>query len=112
MSRHDALHKYLLRYRATPHCTTGYSPAELQMGRKLRTRLSAITTSARENVYRSQARQQIYYRGNRNVEFDREEVLMAKNYAKDQWQKVQVIRKLGPVTYSVRTDDDLIWKRL
>ena len=51
-SRHEALCQYLFQYRSSPHCTTEYSPAELQMGRKLRTRLSAVAMVARENVKR------------------------------------------------------------
>lgn len=32
-AKDDALYRYLLYYRSTPHCTTGVSPAELQIGR-------------------------------------------------------------------------------
>ena len=38
----DELSKYLFAYRSTPHCTTGVSPAELLMGRRLRTKLPCI----------------------------------------------------------------------
>ena len=34
--------RFLLRYRVTPHTTTQLSPAELMMGRKLRTRLDLL----------------------------------------------------------------------
>ena len=34
----DKLARFLLNYRITPHSTIGVSPAELLMGRKLRTR--------------------------------------------------------------------------
>ena len=36
------LHKYLLQYRATPHCTTEKSPAEMLYNRKLKTKLPQI----------------------------------------------------------------------
>ena len=36
------LHNYLLQYRATPHSTTGVSPAELLFGRKIQTKLPQI----------------------------------------------------------------------
>ncbi|KYM95857.1 Uncharacterized protein K02A2.6 [Cyphomyrmex costatus] len=41
-TRQDALCKYLFHYRVTPHCTTEKSPAELQLNRRLRTRLDII----------------------------------------------------------------------
>ena len=62
MSRHDALFTYLYSYRSTPHYTTGCSPVELQIGRRLRTRLSSIET-VREKVEQSQARQKILFCG-------------------------------------------------
>ena len=33
------LHTFLMNYRATPHLTTGLSPAEMLFGRRLRTKL-------------------------------------------------------------------------
>ena len=39
----EELHNYLLQYRATPHCTTGTSPAELLFGRKVQTKLPQIS---------------------------------------------------------------------
>ena len=38
------LYNYLLHYRATPHSTTGRSPAELLVDHKLQTKLSQIFT--------------------------------------------------------------------
>ena len=35
----EELHKYLMHYRATPHPTTGKSPAEMLNNRKIRTKL-------------------------------------------------------------------------
>ena len=36
------LARFLLKYQVTPHSTTGVSPAELMMGRKLRTQLDLL----------------------------------------------------------------------
>ena len=39
------LHKFLLNYRTTPHCTTGFAPAELLFNRKVRNKLPQLTSS-------------------------------------------------------------------
>ena len=67
--------------------------------------------SARENVERSQARQRYYFKGNRQATFAENVRLMAKDYATDRWRPVKVLEKLGPVTYSMLTDDTRVWKR-
>ena len=112
-TRHDALCRYLLAYRTTPHCTTGKSPAELQIGRMLRTRLSAVRPSVRGKVELSQSRQKHYFRGDRELNFNELDLVMIRNYtsSSNKWQKGQVLEKMSPVTYTVRTDDDKIHKR-
>ncbi|XP_051164950.1 uncharacterized protein K02A2.6-like [Leptopilina boulardi] len=84
LSRHDALCKFLFFYRATPHCTTNLSPAELQIGRQLRARFDAIkpifreTNELREKVECKQAKQMHYFRGNRKIAFNQGDVVMIK----------------------------------
>ena len=41
-SMEERLTKFLFKYRVTPHTTTGLSPAELLMGRRLRTHLDLL----------------------------------------------------------------------
>lgn len=67
MSRREALTKYLFAVRSSVHGTTGVTPAELQIGRKLRTRLDLCRPSVREFVLLNQERQKRYYRGKRVV---------------------------------------------
>ena len=40
--------RFLFRYRVTPHASTGVSPAELLMGRRLRSHLSMIHPGVKE----------------------------------------------------------------
>ena len=44
------LYLFLLNYRATPHCTTGFSPAELLYNRKVQTKLPQLATKNRSDV--------------------------------------------------------------
>ena len=43
------LHKFLLNYRTTPHCTTGFTPAQLLFNRKVRNKLPQLTDSNQIN---------------------------------------------------------------
>ena len=44
------LYQFLLNYRATPHSTTGFAPAELLFGRKIRMKLPQLVTSNQSEV--------------------------------------------------------------
>jgi len=56
---------FLFTYRTTPHATTGCSPAELLMGRSLRSRLDLIRPDQKDSVDASQYRQRQQF--NKNV---------------------------------------------
>ena len=57
MSIKHRLANFLLRYRTTPHSTTGVTPAELLMRRRLRTRLSLVKPCLAQVVESKQNRQ-------------------------------------------------------
>ena len=73
IAREEALCKYLFWYRTNPHCTTGKTPAELHVGRKLRTKLDALKPSTYDNVLKQQNNQKSHFRGNRVIEFKENE---------------------------------------
>lgn len=57
---------YLFAYRNTPHCTTGYTPAELFLKRIPRTLITILKPNLAENIEkkkysRSQSTQRDYY---------------------------------------------------
>ena len=55
------LARFLLTYRTTPHTTTGVTPAELLLGRCLRTRLSCVRPDIAARVQDKQAQQQSHH---------------------------------------------------
>ena len=109
--KEDALYKYLFYYKATPHSTTGYTPAELQLGRTMRTRLDFIKLNLRNNIKRKQQKQVESFHSNRTKTFNVDDSVVAKDYNKNNWRLAVVEEKVSPVVYSVRTDDDRLWKR-
>ena len=52
-----ALARFLFHYRTTPHCTTGLSPAELLLGRQLRTHKTLLRPQPRNRIQNTQYRQ-------------------------------------------------------
>ena len=55
------LSRFLFHYRTTPHSTTGVSPAELLMGRQLRSQLDLLQPSIATRVQRRQEKQNAEY---------------------------------------------------
>ena len=111
INKTEALLKFLFYYRSLPHCTTGVSPAELQMGYKFRTSFDLLKIKIRENVSKKQLEQKEHYNGNRQIEFALNQNVMAKDYCNNAWVKAIIISKLSPVTYNVLTENNLLWKR-
>ena len=92
---------FLFNYHATPQSTTELLPAELLMGRRLRSRLDLIHPDATQNVIRKQG----------NVEtssYPRHFKVGDKLYAKDFSDKgkrisASVIKVTGPISYKLKT---------
>ena len=59
-SLHTKIARFLMRYRATPHTTTQVSPAELFLGRSLRTPLDLIKPDLSGKVRKQQDKQKQY----------------------------------------------------
>ncbi|XP_062614634.1 uncharacterized protein K02A2.6-like [Saccostrea cucullata] len=106
-SLQQRLANFLLRYRITPHSTTGTSPAELFLKRQLRTRLSCIKPNLRESVEEKQQKMKEQHDGGQCKvrEFQGGEQVQVKTTIPGQkWKGISGVihRKLGPLTYLVR----------
>ena len=98
---------FLTKYRSTPHTTTGVSPSELILGRKMRTHLDLLHPSLQSSVFKEQARQKDHYdRSSREREVSVGENVFVRNYGeKDRkWISGVITKKTGPVSYQVDTD--------
>ena len=101
------LARFVSSYRASPHSTTQVSPAELFLGKSIRTRLDVLppnlgkmiqwkTTPLKSNIRMFQEGDSIWTRDYRGVP--------------EKWVHGIIVHQLGPVTYKVKVGD-LIWKR-
>ena len=104
---------YLTWYRNTPHCTTGHLPAELQLGCESKTCFD-MSTAVRDRVERAQHRHHQYFRGNRAIVFYENDNVAMRDYSShsEKWSEAEVVRRVGPVTYLLRTPANKIVKRL
>lgn len=111
----QALTKFLFDYRATPHAATGKTPANLMIGRDLRTKFSILRPPAIGNqVADYQAAQMRNYRGTRKISFAENLPVMVRDHkqGKDIWIPGKIIRESTPgVTYEVQIADGRKIKR-
>ena len=101
------LAKFLLSYRSTPHTLTQVSPAELFLGRRVRTRFDIMRPNLGNAIQKKSTPERSTVRL-----FQEGDKVWVKDYRKstENWVDAIVVNQLGPVTYQVKVDD-LIWKR-
>ena len=104
----EKLARFLLGYRTTPHTATGATPAEILMGRRLRTRLDILHPSLSAKMERKS--KDLPKSPSRNLEIG--DPVMVKDYRqrRDPWVKGVIQMRLSPITYRVQVGD-LFWKR-
>ena len=103
----ERISRFLFRYRVTPHSTTGLSPAELLMGRRLRTHLDLLhPDTSQKDIEKQDKLAKVTKRCRKFVVGDR---LYARNYrGNNKWIPVIVTRILGPVSYQIQTSSGSI----
>ncbi|KRY07833.1 hypothetical protein T12_4570 [Trichinella patagoniensis] len=102
---------FLFSQRVSPCATTGKSPAELLMKRRLRTVVDRIHPDIEEKTIESHSdvtkldKQKIRM-------FAPDDLVFARNYAHGpKWCPATIVAPTGPVSYKVRTIDGQLWKR-
>ena len=99
----QALAQFLLRYRTTPHATTGKTPAEMMFGRRVRTRLDLLhPTSNLTKISPTKADLQSGSTQNHLRKFQVGTHVWMRNYVgKPKWIPGVVKTKTGPVSYKI-----------
>ena len=105
------LDNFLMRYRITPHSTTGKAPVELLLKRKIRSVFDLLSPEeiTRNRVQQKQETQKKNYdpKVQRNFDAPPTSDVRVRNYAKGpKWIPGNVIKKTGPVSYQVAVGDD------
>ena len=102
------LSKFLFKYRVTPHTSTGISPAELLMGRRLRTHLDLLYPDI---SVRMENKAEKNISGKKPRKFTIGEKVYAKNFHGSRWLPAEIIKVTGPLSYQVETEDSLVLRR-
>lgn len=99
----EAVAKFLLDYRTTPHSTTGVTPASLMYRRELRTPFSLLRPSIKRAVEESQKAQVRSGPKTKNRSFRLGEEIMVKDFRKHQprWARASIVEQSSPVTFGV-----------
>ena len=101
--------KFLFKYRVTPQTTTGLSPAQLLMGRRLRTHLDLLHPDTSKRVIDKQEKSISTNKAPRTFKIG--DKLFAKNFHGPQWIPVVVCKVSGPLSYHVKTEDEIVLRR-
>ena len=94
----------LFTYRVSPHTTTGVSPAELLLGRRLRTRLDIIRPNTAKRVEERQDAQKAKHDTRAKARaFKPGDKVYVKNFGPGQsWLTGEIMKSTGPVSYHVQ----------
>jgi transposase InsO family protein len=94
----------LFTYRVSPHTTTGVSPAELLLGRQLRTRLDLIRPNTAKRVEERQDAQKAKHDTRAKARaFKPGDKVYVKNFGPGQsWLTGEIVKSTGPVSYHVQ----------
>ena len=105
--------RFLFKYRVTPQSTTGIAPAELLMGRRVRTHLDLLYPTTQQRVRAQQLAQKANHAGRPGIPYNAGDRVMARNFtAGDQkWLAGKVLEREGKVMVKVQLDDGRVWRR-
>ena len=101
------LSRFLLRYRITPHSSTGSSPSELMWGRKLRSHLDLLRPDDKRKEQQAQDWQQQSHDAHSAVrQFTVEDCVYARNYSTGpMWLPGRVVGLQGTAMFRIRLGD-------
>jgi transposase InsO family protein len=105
------LQRFLFSYRITPHKSTGRPPAEMFMGRRLRSRLDLLKPDIRANLDSANYRQQLYHdRDSEYRSFQQDDPVWILNTTGVGYQPGKIHRRTGPLSYECKLNGRIVRK--
>ena len=106
------LQRTLFSYRTQPQSTTGVTPAELLMNRKLRTKLDLLHPDLSSKVAEKQWKQQEKHSTHADRKFEPGDKCYVRNYRPgDKWIAGKIVKCLGPRNFEVELLNGAMVKR-
>lgn len=101
------LDRFLIAYRSAPHATTDQSPAQLFLGRNIKTRLDLL----KSDVTRGVNKKLLQSNDSALKSFEDHQNVSVRDYGPGpKWVNGIVVERMGPVLYRVKVHDQM-WKR-
>ena len=113
-SMQERLSKVLFTYRITPQSTTGTPPAELLMGRRIRSRLDRLFPDLTERVEAQQGKQAKYHDSSKPLRsFKEGDLVYTKDFSTTPvtWVPGKITKKTSPLSYHVELLDRRVVRR-
>ena len=102
MGIQKALCQFLLKYRSTPHPSTGETPSKLMFGREIRTRLHMLHPNEMEKPRQQETAKAL------TRTFKANDPVWVQNYTgKPKWLAGKIVAETGPVSYKVRVQGQI-----
>ena len=107
------LSRFLFCYRSTPHSITGIPPAQLLMGRRLRTHLDCIRPNLAARISKAQFRQKTHHdRSSKERQFSIGDNVLVRNFTPGpKWLAGKILQCTGPVSFTITLTDDRVVRR-
>ena len=102
--------RFLFNYRITPQCTTGISPAELLMGRRLRCQLDLVHPDTAKKILQRQDKQITSNAKLRSFEVG-DKVFVRNFPGTKKWVPGTIVKKTGPLSYHIKSTDGINFPR-
>ena len=110
----EKLARFLMKYRITPHSTTGISPSELLMGRRLRSRLDILHPDLSGKVEDKQWKQKLAHDNQKAPRtFEEGDAVFAEDFtaSSEKWLPGVIQKVTGPLSYRIQLADGRVVRR-
>lgn len=104
--------RFLFNYRITPQTTTGLSPAEMLMSRRLHSTLELLLPNVKSKIRKRKLKQKEQHKAHSKWRsfFPGDDVYIHNYSYRPKWIPAVVQQNTGPVPYTVQTGDERVMR--